>query len=146
MGSVRQNPRHRNPACRCFLTGVEMGLDQAYVINRRGARELLFELSDRVCRLRRLIEQLAPLDSMPVRAANANDIGPAPRRHRLVCAEAALVMAQGFSEVTLFLAWPDYRARVRKASATSPTDGRHVEQEAVAQDNGTPETPDAAEG
>lgn len=100
---------------RCFMTGVELTLESALVLNRREARDLLVKLQDRVASLRRLIEQFSPLDEEPPFPS----IGPAPsarsarKRHRLVCKAVESALAPAFPEVRLFVAWPEYQARVQ---------------------------------
>ena len=49
----------------CFITGVQFPLDSAFVLNRRDARAPLAVLNDRVASLRRVVDQLAPLDDLP---------------------------------------------------------------------------------
>ncbi len=104
-------------AC-CFLTGVQVSLEQAYVLNRREARELLDVLKYRVASLRRVIEQFSPLDdqddlsTVPL-ALRANF---APKKHRLVCKTVADALAPGFPEIKLFMEWPVYRSQARKTA------------------------------
>lgn len=84
----------------CFLTGVQFHLDQAFVLNRREARDLLDALKKRVASLQRVIEQLSPLDDADAGTAAAltSRAGFAPRRHRLVCKAVADALAPGFPE------------------------------------------------
>lgn len=48
---------------KCFVTGVEISLDEAYVLDGSAARRLLRDLRQRVASLQRLIEQLGSKDS-----------------------------------------------------------------------------------
>jgi hypothetical protein len=102
---------------RCFLTGVEFPLQQAFVLNRRAARDLRDALKDRVACLQRVIEQLSPLD-----ARDGNPFGReqksafVPKKHRLVCKAVAEALAPGFPEIELFQGWLEYRARVRRTA------------------------------
>lgn len=107
---------------RCYLTGVAFPQDQGFVLNRRAARELLIVLRDRVASLNRVIEQLSPLDELPPNhRSRASPPGSgAPRAHRLVCKAVAQALAPGFPEISLFLAWPDYRARTRRVVQSQP--------------------------
>lgn len=109
---------------RCFLTGVEFPLQQAFVLNRREARDLLHELRDRIASLQRVIEQLSPLDTHePKRFAPKRK--DAPRRHRLVCKAVADALAPGFPEIDLFESWLDYRSRAKRAARPeAPPNGR----------------------
>lgn len=103
------------PIARCFLTGVQFPMEDAFVLNRREARLLLSALSDRVACLRRLIEQLAPLDDTDDRDSNQPKRNPkaARRRHRLLCKAMAETIANAYPEVRLFHAWPEYRSQTR---------------------------------
>lgn len=106
----------------CFLTGVEFGLEDAFVLNRRQAHDLLDTLKDRVASLRRVIDQLSPLDEINGNAAVARSgcRDFAPRKHRLVCKAIADALAPGFPEIRLFLPWPEYRTQARRASRRKP--------------------------
>ena len=118
----------------CFLTGVEVPLEKALVLNRREARELLNALTDRIASLRRVIDQFAPLDVEVDRGwadGQTDQINTARKRHRLVCRTVAEAFAPGFPEIKLFLDWPEYKLRARSAYrpkavplATKPDDPR----------------------
>ena len=49
---------------KCFMTGFQFPLDSAVVLNRRDARALLAP-NNRAASLRRVVDQLAPLDDLP---------------------------------------------------------------------------------
>lgn len=100
---------------RCFLTGVQVPLESAFVLNRREARALLAALSDRVTSLRRLIDQFAPLDVVESEPnpGLARQSGLARRKHRLVCKAVADAMSPGYPEIHLFLEWPKYQDQAR---------------------------------
>ncbi|MFN0164350.1 MAG: hypothetical protein ACKVQQ_24190 [Burkholderiales bacterium] len=102
---------------RCFLTGVESSLEEAFVLNRRESRDLLAALRERVASLERVIEQFSPLDTDDGGSTAAPGVraGTARARHRLVCKAVADAMGAGFPEVRLFLPWPEYHARARFA-------------------------------
>ncbi len=96
---------------RCFLTGVEFPIQQAFVLNRRDARDLLDGLKDRVASLQRVIDQLSPLDTHDPRPFEQPRKGAfAPKKHRLVCKAVADALAPGFPEIELFQGWPEYCA------------------------------------
>lgn len=106
---------------RCFLTGVQFPIEEAFVLNRREAHALLDALKDRVASLRRVIDQLSPLDEEDNKAG----IGQAPpsrfvrKRHRLVSRSVADALAPGYPEIRLFVDWPQYRANSRLAIRAS---------------------------
>lgn len=106
---------------RCFLTGVQFPLEDAFVLNRREARGLVAALNDRVASLRRLVEQLAPLDgeASDASAQQGRQEGRARKKHRLVCKTVASAIAAGFPEVPLFTPWPEYQSQLNLAALTS---------------------------
>jgi len=114
---------------RCFLTGVEFPLQKAFVLNRRGARDLLNALKDRVAALQRVIDHFSPLDEHKPHEHKAKLFGREnkrtviPKRHRLVCKAVADALAPGFPEITLFENWPDYRSRARRIATHGVVDG-----------------------
>lgn len=102
----------------CFLTGVQLPIDKALVLNRREARSLLAALNDRVASLRRVIEQLSPLDidDDATRAAYPQRPGAAHKKHRLICKAVAEALAPAFPEITLFVGWPVYQSQARSTT------------------------------
>ena len=102
---------------RCFLTGVQFRLEDAFVLNRRESRDLLDALKERMARLQRAIDQFSPLDEGDGAAAGPySGRGAVTRKkHRLVCKAAADALAPGFPEIRLFVPWPEYRANARLA-------------------------------
>lgn len=100
----------------CFMTGVQCQIEDAFVLNRREAHDLLELLKDRTASLRRLIEQLSPLDEQDGYAAvpAARRATLAPKKHRLICKAVASALAPGFPEIKLFLAWPQYQKSARQ--------------------------------
>jgi hypothetical protein len=102
---------------RCFLTGVEFPLQQAFVLNRRSARDLRDSLKDRVACLQRVIEQLSPLDAQEAKPFGQTHKSTfAPKKHRLVCKAVADALAPGFPEIELFQSWLEYRSRARRTA------------------------------
>jgi len=117
----------------CFVTGVRCEMNEAYVLNRREARDLLDRLKDRVASLRRVLEQLSPLDDVEARefAMVPKHMNISAKKHRLVCKAVAKGMAPGFPEIKLFLTFEQYRANVRKTVLQGlrehPTLGKEVQ-------------------
>jgi hypothetical protein len=99
---------------RCFLTGVQFPLLNAYVLNRREAFRLVRALEDRARTLRRVIAQLSPLDEAPRHRRGSAAARPA-MVHRLVCRAVADALAGGFPEIRLLLPWPEYLLQARVA-------------------------------
>lgn len=105
----------------CFLTGVQVSLESAYVLNRREARMLMHALNDRVASLSRLIDQFAPLDDEAADPpqARAGDFAGARRKHRLVCKAVVGALSPAFPEIGLFIEWPKYQAQARTSMLTA---------------------------
>ncbi len=104
----------------CFITGIQFQLDEGFVLNRRDAHNLLNDLKDRAASLRRVIDQLSPLDEQDrTDALTQPHVYQSPRRkHRLVCKAVADALAPGFPEIKLLSAWPEYLAisQLRRAA------------------------------
>lgn len=95
---------------RCFLTGVQIKLDDAYLLDVGAARRLLRELSDQMETLQRLLAQLAPRDE--VTCVDHRRGGTFVRRdRRLVSSTVASALATLSPDRTLFLTWPEWRSR-----------------------------------
>jgi hypothetical protein len=107
VGDHTVKPERSATMARCFLTGVEFPLQQAFVLNRRDAHNLLHVLKDRVACLQRVIEQYSPLDAYETKAPGRAGNGFVPKRHRLVCKAVADVLSSGFPEI-------EYRSDARR--------------------------------
>lgn len=107
----------------CFLTGVQIHFNEAFVLNRREVRELHDILKERVASLRRLIEQFAPLDEKDKELFPPFDNPKAaPKKHRLVCKAVAAALAPGFPEIKLFVCWPEYQSQSRQTALQGVND------------------------
>jgi len=97
---------------RCYLTGVDVDLEDAFVLDLTVAHRTLRELRDRAATLERLITQLGGTDLVPI----PNREGGAPwlrKDRRLVSRAMALALAAMAEDRDLFLRWADWRARGR---------------------------------
>lgn len=115
MSTSRQNPNRSPDLSRCHLTGVRFSMNDGFVLNRRAANDLAAELTDRLVKLRRIIDQLGPLDDAP-RADQYQHVarkGGTQKRHRLICKAVAEALSTGYPEIDMFMRWPDYRAHAR---------------------------------
>lgn len=117
---------------RCFMTGIQCEIDDAFVLNRRAARQFLDVLKDRAKSLQLAIEQLAPLDEKEV--YSHSKLNPkrnfTPMQHRLVCKAVADALALGYPEINLFQRWPEYQAYVHRirAQGANSQGGNHENQ------------------
>lgn len=106
---------------RCFLTGVEIGLDNAFVLNRTVLYRLLRGLKDKTETLERLVEQLGAHDEVIVRQAP----GQPPvtkKRRRLVSKAVAEVLRSGFGEPDLFIPFTIFANRSQGRPLSHLTD------------------------
>ena len=95
---------------KCFLTGVEIDLDDAYVLDISRARHALRDLRQKASALERLIAQLSPKDEVEAfdYKAGANR---KRKDRRLVSERMAIALSDAAPETTLLIRWPDWRAR-----------------------------------
>jgi hypothetical protein len=97
---------------RCFLTGLEMELQSAYVLDVGTALRAVRELQGHVARLKRLVEQLGPIDV--VKVPNFNGKGTSVRRHRrLVSPTVAEALNGAGTGHDLFVSWTAWCSRGR---------------------------------
>lgn len=95
---------------KCFITGVEVPLDNAYVLDLRAAHRALKDLRQRVAALERLIEQLSPKDDVEVHD-NKTDTTRVRSDRRLVTETVARALCVAHPDGDLFVSWPEFRAR-----------------------------------
>lgn len=120
---------------RCYLTGVEIKLDDAFVLDLTVAHRTLRELKEKVTTLERLIAQLGGSDVVPI--PSRRGAGAYLRKDRRVVSKpVALALGAVCPDRELFLSWgiwhtrgrtlrfsalcdhPDYGARIRELSAS----------------------------
>jgi hypothetical protein len=95
---------------KCFLTGIEVNVTDAYVLDNATAYQALKDLRQRATALDRLIQQLGPLQDTEV-------YDPKHRKsvirkdRRLVCRTVADALSSSYPEKNLFIMLTDYRLR-----------------------------------
>lgn len=119
---------------RCYLTGVEIKLDDAFVLDLTTVHRTLRELREKTAPLERLIVQLGESDVAPIpsRGGTSNYLR---KDRRIVSRTVALALGAVCPDRELFLPWrvwrsrgrtlrlstlsqhPDYGARLRELSA-----------------------------
>ncbi len=92
---------------KCFLTGLEINFDQAWLLNRGQAKRAAQTLRDRLAALDRLIQQLEPLDEVEVYRGPVHGLRTR-RDHRLVSRSVVNAYSQSFPDLDLFLSWEMY--------------------------------------
>jgi hypothetical protein len=95
---------------KCFLTGIEVVLENAYVLDRGATKRALHNLRDRLAALERLLLQLGPKDSVE-RFDPRSQTTKARAEHRLVCASVAAALAASYPESPLFVTWKEFMSR-----------------------------------
>ena len=95
---------------KCFMSGVEIPLDEAYVIDRRVAHRVLLDLRHRALAVERLIQQLSPLDEDEV-FSKEDGATHLYKRRRLITVTMAKELANLYPQENLFLSFSDYRSQ-----------------------------------
>jgi hypothetical protein len=101
---------------KCFITGVELKMSEAHVLDNYAARVVLRDMRQRVSALERLIQQLSPSDDEEVYDAKKQKQKTIKNR-RLVSAEVAKALCAASPEKNLFLLWTEWYARKRSLLA-----------------------------
>lgn len=95
---------------KCFITGIEVAMENAQVFDLGAAHRALRDLRQRVAVLERLITQLGERDEVeffdPKTRATRTRLD-----RRLVSTTVAQALAAAHPESALFLPWPEYRQR-----------------------------------
>ena len=95
---------------KCFLTGIEIALENAYVLDRGTTRRALRNLRERLAALERLLAQLGPKDSVE-RFDPRSKTTKARAECRLVCPSVAAALAASYPESPLFITWKEFMNR-----------------------------------
>lgn len=95
---------------KCFLTGIEVALENAYVLDRGATRRALRNLRERLAALERLLSQLGPKDSVE-RFDPRSKTTKARVENRLVCPSVAAALAASYPESPLFITWKEFMNR-----------------------------------
>jgi len=97
---------------RCYLTGVDVPLEESYVLDLTAAHRALRELKEKVATLERLIAQLGPTDavSIPNRAGGGVFLR---KDRRVVSRSMAAALGAVSPDRDLFLPWAQWRGRAR---------------------------------
>lgn len=96
---------------KCFLTGVEVSFEDAFLLDSSAARHLLKDLKERIASLERMIEQLGAVDKVELPNPSSGQKRVRKDR-RLVSQSVAEVLQSGFPEKCLFLTWRSWRSRL----------------------------------
>lgn len=95
---------------KCFITGIEVTLEDAQVLDLGAAHRALRDLRQRVAVLERMITQLGERDEVEFFDPRSRATRTRSDR-RLVSTTVAQALAAAHPESALFLSWPEYRKR-----------------------------------
>lgn len=95
---------------KCFLTGIEIPMENAYLLDCGAAQRALRNLKLRVAAVERIITQLSPKDQTEVYDYKSKSTKVRPER-RLVCQTVAAALSESYPESPLFVAWPAFKLR-----------------------------------
>ncbi len=95
---------------KCFLTGIDIPMEEAYLLDQGTTRHALRNLKVRVATLERLLAQLTPKDVVEVFDVRTRKTSVKPQR-RLVCQSVATALAASYPEEPLFITWPQFQAK-----------------------------------
>ncbi len=101
---------------KCFITGVELKISEAQVLDIYVARGALRDMRQRVSALERLIQQLSPSDEEQVYDTKKQKQITVKNR-RLVSSAVAKALCAASPEKPLFLLWTEWAARKRALMA-----------------------------
>ncbi len=95
---------------KCFITGIEVNVTDAYVLDNATAYQALKDLRQRATALDRLIQQLGPLQDTEVYDPR-NRKSLIRKDRRLVCRTVADALSSSYPEKNLFIMFTDYRSK-----------------------------------
>jgi hypothetical protein len=96
---------------RCYLTGVEIPLDEAFVLDLTAAHQAARDLKEKLTRVERLVSQLGATDPVPIAPGLQQQL--TRRDRRVVSASVARVLGEACPERALFIPFRAWRARGR---------------------------------
>jgi len=112
---------------KCFLTGIEVPMENAYLLDCGAAKKALHNLKLRVAAVERIVAQLSPKDQTEVYDYKSKSTKVRPER-RLVCQTVAAALSGSYPESPLFVAWPAFKARRPPVFPELRTTGNGAEQ------------------
>lgn len=95
---------------KCFMTGIEVELEKAWLLDRGAAARAALNLKQRLAVVERLIAQLGPLEQAELFDYKSRTQKMRNQR-RLVCNTVARALAASYPESPIFITWKDFAAR-----------------------------------
>jgi hypothetical protein len=116
---------------KCFMTGLEIRLEEALILDRREAYRALKELRGKINALERLISELGQVERVELPDKRT---GKTFTRidSRLVCINVAQALSVIWPEKRLFIRWTEWKAQREetkqnlKHSAQNDEEGRKI--------------------
>ncbi len=105
---------------KCFITGVELPLEETYLLDIGPAFRALRDLRKRAASLERLVEQLSPVDDVEVYNPQKHETTSRKDR-RLISPSVANALSDTYPEGELFVTWPEWRSRRPYSKGTRST-------------------------
>ncbi len=115
---------------KCYLTGIELKEEEAFVLDIGAARRAIKKLKDKTFALERLIQELGQIDKVEIRNRKGKSIRQ--NRRRLISHNLAEAYSKTYPEDNIFVRWRDWITKMRsKAPAENSPDAncghRHAE-------------------
>jgi hypothetical protein len=95
---------------KCFITGVELPIHEAYMLDRMAAHRALKDIREQLSTLERLVEQLGAIDDAEVFDTKKHKI-MVRRDRRLVTLSVAEALSAVYPKTKLFVAWKEWHLR-----------------------------------
>jgi len=94
----------------CFITGIELTLEESYMLDITVAHRALKELRRQAASLERLIQQLGQRDDAEV-FDRRNGQMTVRKDRRLVSPSVAQALSAAYPQKQLFIQWTEWRSR-----------------------------------
>ena len=94
---------------KCYITGIELNSETAYVLNVAQIKRIMRELKNKYDGMQKIINELSVIDNVEIVAKNGKRINQ--RRRRLLCKQLAEAYSETYSEKNIFVSWKDWVAR-----------------------------------
>ncbi len=95
---------------KCFLTGVDIHLNQAFILDFGAANRAVRELRQQLGAVERLLAQLGPRDHVKIFSYQQGEVISRLDR-RVVSQTIAQVFSKVYEKENLFVSWPDWLER-----------------------------------
>jgi len=108
---------------RCFLTGIEIELQESWLLDRGAGKKAIRRLRERLAAVERLVSQLSALDEVSVfdRRSRSDKVR---QERRLICSGVAAALSASHPEFPLLISWKTFAGRrppvFPKPTETSP--------------------------